>query len=262
VPIDFHPRSLLWSHRYEPPRMYFGLGVDCLLRLVGDIKTSFQYSNLEARLDELTEADNDFEFEIDEQGVATEFEDDSDYEDLNPGVVGQCTFDNQAIITIQSLMSRNLPSQFDIVEQPASPRVLTTQLGPSQPAASTSRNGGLERGESSEGSSSSESETDSLDSFEKEFPIHRVLPNNDWEEHWITFRSKMDKLFESYQRKDKGPEEHWITFRSKMNKLFEGHWRKDEKVIKYLARQVQRYKRLMKVAIQQQTGVVEENGEL
>ncbi|KAF4617518.1 hypothetical protein D9613_006332 [Agrocybe pediades] len=46
-------------------------------------------SNLEARLDELTEADNDFEFEIDEQGVATEFEDDSDYEDLNPGVVGQ-----------------------------------------------------------------------------------------------------------------------------------------------------------------------------
>ncbi|KAF9553186.1 hypothetical protein CPC08DRAFT_645938 [Agrocybe pediades] len=46
-------------------------------------------SNLEARLDELTEADNDFEFEIDEQGVATEFEDDSDYEDLNPGMVGQ-----------------------------------------------------------------------------------------------------------------------------------------------------------------------------
>ncbi|KAF9552424.1 hypothetical protein CPC08DRAFT_728644 [Agrocybe pediades] len=94
----------------------------------------------------------------------------------------------------------------------------------------------------------------------EEFPIHRVLPNNDWEENCITFRSKMDKLFESYQRKDKGPEEHWITFRSKMNKLFESHWRKDKKVIKYLARQVQRFKRLMKVAIQQQTGVVEENG--
>ncbi|KAF4617660.1 hypothetical protein D9613_006333 [Agrocybe pediades] len=157
-------------------------------------------------------------------------------------------------------MARDLPSQFNVVEQPASsPRLLTTQPSPDQPAASTSRNSRLEQGESKEGSSTDSS--DSLDSLEEEFPF-RVLLDKGSEKNWTTFRSKMDKVLESHRRKDQGSEENWITFQSKIDKVLESLHRKEAKIIEDLDWQVRRFKRHMKVAIEQRNEVVEENGEL